>query len=83
MSKRSRKRPDVVDRKLLELDVEPLDLGGEARLGEIIGVEVDADHPRGAAALHLQRIEAAVAADVEHGLASEIAAAAHRRSGAI
>jgi hypothetical protein len=33
---------------------------------------VDAENAAGAAALHLQRVEAAVAADVEHAAAGEI-----------
>ena len=65
-------RADVVDGQLAELDVEPVDLGGEARLRQIVLVGVDAEHARGAAALHLHRVEAGVAADVEHGLAAQI-----------
>ena len=63
---------DVVDVALHELHVEPELLAGEARLAQIDRVVVDAQHARGAAALHFERIEAAVAADVEHGLAAEI-----------
>ena len=65
-------RADVVDGQLAELDVEPGDLGGEAGLGQVVVVEVDAEHALGAAPLHLDRVEAAVAADVEHGLAGEV-----------
>ena len=65
-------RADVVDRELAELDVEPADLGGKARLRQVVVVEVDAEHPLGPAPLHLDRVEAAVAADIEHGLAGEI-----------
>ena len=57
---------------LPELDVVRPDLGGEACLGQIVLVEVDAEHARRAAPLHLDRVEAAVAADVEHGLAGEV-----------
>ena len=39
---------------------------------EVVVVEVDADHARGAAPLHLDGVEAGVAADVEHGLAGEV-----------
>ena len=62
-------RADVVDRQLPELDLGSADLGGEPRLRQIVVVEVDAEHALGAAPLHLDRVEAGVAADVEHGLA--------------
>ena len=65
-------RADVVDRELAELDLEPSHLGGEARLGEVALVAVDAEHARGAAPLHLDGVEAGVAADVEHGLAGQV-----------
>ena len=48
----------------------PQHLGGEARLREVVVVEVDAEHALGAAPLHLDGVEAGVAADVEHGLAA-------------
>ena len=48
------------------------DLGGEPRLREVVVVEVDAEHALGPAPLHLDRIEAGIAADVEHGSAGEI-----------
>jgi hypothetical protein len=63
---------DVVDRELAELDVLARHFGREARLREVALVEIDAEHARGAALLHLDRVEAAVAADVEHGLAREV-----------
>ena len=65
-SKRLAERADVVDRELPELDVEAEHLGGEARLREVILVEIDAEHALGAAPLHLDRVEAAIAADIEH-----------------
>ena len=66
-------RADVIDRELGELDVvEAERLGREPRLREIAVVAVDAEHPRRAAPLHLDRVEARVAADVEHGLAGEV-----------
>ena len=36
---------DIVDRQLPELDVQRLDLGGEARLRQIVVVGIDADAP--------------------------------------
>ena len=39
---------------------------GEPRLREVAVVPVDADDALGAAALHLEGVEAGVAADVEH-----------------
>ena len=62
----------VVNRELTELDLDPGDLGGEGGLGQIVGIGIDGHDPLGAAALHLDGVEAAVAADVEHGLAGEI-----------
>src|SRR3982751_4682765 len=56
----------------MQLDVGGTNLRREARLLEIAWVGVDADDARRAAALHLQRVESGVAADVEHGLAGEI-----------
>ena len=64
---------DVVDRELAELDVHAAHLGGEARLGEIAVVEIHGDHPVGAAPLHLDGVEAGVAADVEHGPPAQVA----------
>ena len=57
---------DVVHRALLELDLQPQGRGGKAGLIEITVVNVHAEHPSGAALLHLDGIEAAVAADIEH-----------------
>ncbi len=71
-SKRSPKRADVIDRELAELDLEPADAGGEAGLRQVVVVEIDAEHPLGPAPFHLDRVEAAVAADVEHRLAGQI-----------
>ena len=62
----------VVDRKLAELDLGPLDLGRKPRLGEVVRVGVDRDHPVGAAPLHLQRVEPGVAADVEHAPPTQV-----------
>ena len=47
-------------------------LGGEPGLRQVVLVEVDAEHAARAAPLHLDRIEAAIAADIEHALAGEI-----------
>src|SRR5207253_531382 len=64
---------DIVDVGLRELDVVMAErLGGEPRLGEVALVAVNAEHARGAAALHLDRIETRVAADVEHALAGDV-----------
>ena len=76
-------RADVVDREVAEFDVEAVDLGGEARLRQIVLVEVDAEHALGAAPLHLHRVEAGVAADIEHRLAGAGRAGSRRRNGAI
>ena len=60
---------DLEHRQLAQLDVDAADLGGEAGLREVALVAVDAEHALGATALHLDGIEAAVAADVEDGAA--------------
>src|SRR6476620_3613408 len=65
-------RADVIDRELREFDIEAGHLGCEARLLEIALVVIDREHPRGAAALHLQRIKPGVAADIENTLAGKI-----------
>ena len=57
---------------MAKLYVEALDLGGEAGLGEVVLVVVDTEDARGTTALHFHRVEAGVAADVEHRLAAEI-----------
>ncbi len=65
-------RGNVVDGELAELDLGAADLGGEARLGEVAFVGVDSHHAVRAAPLHLDRVEAGVAADIEHGLAAQV-----------
>jgi hypothetical protein len=62
----------VVDRKLAELDLGAGDLGRELGLGQIVGIGVDRDHALGAAPLHRDGVETAIAADVEHRAAGEI-----------
>ena len=62
----------IVHRQLSEIDFGAFDFRGEPGLRQVARVEVDADHPGGAAAFHLQRVEASVAADVEHRLAAQI-----------
>jgi hypothetical protein len=65
-------RSQVVDGELAELDVMARGLSREAGLGEIRIVEIDAQNPARPALLHLDRVEAAVAADVEHGFARQV-----------
>src|SRR5205823_8424127 len=57
-----------------ELDVVVIteDFAREPRLTEIPFVAVDPEHAVGPAALHLDRVEAGVAADVEHAFAAEV-----------
>jgi hypothetical protein len=45
---------DIVDGHLGEIDLQPDHAGGEAGLGEVVLVEVDAEHAGGTASLHLQ-----------------------------
>jgi spore maturation protein CgeB len=63
---------DVVDVALHELDVQAELVAGKARLGQIARVVIDPQHAGCAAALHLERVEPAVAADVEDRLTGEI-----------
>ncbi len=63
---------DVIDRQSAELDVQPVDIGGEPSLCQIVFVEIDSQHTIGAAPLHLQRKESAIAADVQHRPAAQI-----------
>src|SRR5437764_13160011 len=66
-------RGDVVDIELGEFDVVEIEhFAREPRLGEIALVAVDTEHPAGAAALHLDRVEAGVATDVEHAFPAEV-----------
>src|SRR4051812_19688657 len=66
------KRRKVVHRHLAELDVESGDLSGKARLRQVSRVAVDADHLRRSTTFHLDRVEPAVAADVENGATAKI-----------
>ena len=63
---------DVVDRELGEFDVAARDLGGKPRLAQVAFVDIDRQHPGGAAPLHFERVETAVAADIEHAAAGQI-----------
>ena len=63
---------DAVHVELAQLDLEPEHARGEPGLREVARGAVDRDHARRAPALHLERVEAGVAADVEHGLAAQI-----------
>ena len=62
----------VIDGELAKLNLEAADLGGEPRLVEIVLVEIDPEHPPGAAPLHLERVEAGIAADVEHACPAQV-----------
>ena len=63
---------DVVRRHLGEFDFYADRLGGEASLPQIIGIEIDREDASGVAQLHLDRIEAAITADIEDRLAAEV-----------
>src|SRR5437764_100551 len=63
---------DVIDRKLPELDVDLVDLGGKPRLRHVIRIGIDAEHALGPAPLHLDRVKAAVTADVEHAVPPQV-----------
>src|SRR4051794_4805721 len=56
----------------MKLDIEAEHVRGKSRLREIIGIVVDTDDVGRPAPFHLDRIEAAVAADIEDTLAGEI-----------
>src|SRR4051812_19000664 len=66
------KLPQVVHVELPQLDVQPELLARELRLRQVDRVMVHAEHADRAAPLHLERVEAAVAADVEHRLSGEV-----------
>lgn len=63
---------NVPNGKTAKLDVDAFHFGGEPGLAEVVLVGIDAEDTRGTAALHLQRVEACVATDVEDGFAGEI-----------
>jgi hypothetical protein len=63
---------NVIYRKLPELDVEARNLGGKPRLRQIVWVEVHTEHALGSTAFHLERIEAAIAPDIEYAAAGKV-----------
>jgi len=63
---------EIVDRQFSELDVGAVDLGRQPGLGQVPVVEIDPKNPFCAAALHLQRVETGVAADIEDAPAAQI-----------
>src|SRR5512132_3809733 len=63
---------DVIDGQLAELDLDLADLCGEASLPEIAVTGIEPDDARGPAPLHLDRVEAGVAANVENGHAGQV-----------
>src|SRR5438067_1273646 len=63
---------DLIDIQLPELDIEAGHLRRKSRLCEVPRVRIDAEYARGASPFHLQRIEAGIAADIEHGPAGQI-----------
>ncbi len=65
-------RGQVVDGHLAQIDVEPGNLRGQPGLREVPRVAVDAEHAVGAAPLHLERVEACVAAYVQHRAAAQV-----------
>src|SRR5699024_4246258 len=62
----------VIDRKIAELDRAAAAPGRKTRLGEIEIVGIDSQDALRAPTLHLDRVEARIAAYVENGLAGEI-----------
>ena len=56
----------VINRTLLDIQVDAQGLGGKPRLIQIAVIDINSQHPAGSASLHLDGIEAAVAANVEN-----------------
>src|SRR5205814_1234338 len=63
---------DLIDVGLFEFDVEAELVSGEGGLAQVDRIVVDAEDSVGAAPFHLEGIEAAVAADIEDGLAAQV-----------
>src|SRR5438128_3660170 len=63
---------DVVDREFLKLDIELERVSRELRLRQVMLVEINADHARGAAPFHLDAVEAGIATDVEHAFVTQV-----------
>src|SRR6185437_5015828 len=61
-----------IDGEPVKFNVRAHHLGREPRLREIALVVVDRDYAVGAAPLHFERIEAGVAADIEHCFPAQI-----------
>ena len=63
---------DFPDGEAAKIDVGREHIGGKARLREVVFIGIDAENSISAAAFHLDGIEAGVAADIEHGFASQV-----------
>src|SRR5258708_30112833 len=63
---------DVIDGHLCKLDFDAYDISSKARLPQIVGIDIHSQHTCRAARLHLERIEAGIAAYVENRTAAEI-----------
>ena len=63
---------DVVYVALQEFDIQLELVAGERCLSQVHRIVIDADDALGAAALQLERIKAAVAANIQHCLAAEV-----------
>src|ERR1019366_7412634 len=70
--KLSRNLVHLVDAALFQLDLQPQGARSQAGLLQIAVADIDAEHPAGSSLLHLQGVEAAVAADVQHRGAAQI-----------
>src|ERR1700712_1433371 len=64
---------DVPHRHAEELDACSLDIRSKAGLPKVTFIGVNAKDTSGPATLHLQGVEAAIAADVEHALTGQVA----------
>src|SRR5947209_8415146 len=62
----------VVNGEFAKFDFAAERLGGESRLGQISVVEINRDYAVGAAPFHLDAVEAAIAADIQHRLTAQV-----------
>ena len=63
---------DAIDGEIVKLNVHAAHLRRKTSLFEILFVSIDPHNAARATLFHLDRVEAAVAADVEHGFAMQV-----------
>src|ERR1044071_1236879 len=63
---------DAIDREIAKLDIHRIHFRRKARLVQVFLIRVDSDYTLSAALLHLDRVEARVATNVENRLSRQV-----------